>query len=62
MLFQLKDVFDECRDSTFPNGFGSCSDGETLYYSGAKQKQFEECFLDKVPQKKTLDSEEDQEV
>ncbi|GFS68112.1 hypothetical protein NPIL_113241, partial [Nephila pilipes] len=50
MLFQLKDVFDECRDSTFSNGFGSCSDGETLYYSADKEKQFVQCFLNKVPQ------------
>ncbi|GFY44433.1 uncharacterized protein TNIN_415901 [Trichonephila inaurata madagascariensis] len=58
----LKDVFDECRDSVFPHGFGSCSNGQTLYRSNKKETKFEECFLTKVPQHNTLDSDDDKAV
>ncbi|GFT53016.1 uncharacterized protein NPIL_616861 [Nephila pilipes] len=58
----LKDVFDDCRDSIFPDGFGKCNRKETLYKSKDKKIKFEECFLTNLPQYKNLNSDEDKAV
>ncbi|GFY63251.1 uncharacterized protein TNIN_69941 [Trichonephila inaurata madagascariensis] len=55
----VKDVFDNCKNSIYPDGFGSCSDG-TLLKSEDDKTKFEECFIKKLPQYKSLDSSEDQ--
>ncbi|GFY37480.1 uncharacterized protein TNIN_291201 [Trichonephila inaurata madagascariensis] len=55
----VKDVFNNCKNSVYPDGFGSCSDGDTLLKSEDDKTQFEECFIKKLPQYKSLDSSED---
>ncbi|GFR21409.1 uncharacterized protein TNCT_685251 [Trichonephila clavata] len=55
----IKDVFNKCKNSVYPDGFGSCSGGNTLLKSEDDKTQFEECFIQKLPQYKSLDSSED---
>ncbi|GFW74551.1 uncharacterized protein TNCV_2414501 [Trichonephila clavipes] len=55
----VKDVFNNCKNSVYPDGFGSCSDEDTLLKSEDDKTQFEECFIKKLPQYKSLDSSED---
>ncbi|GFY63253.1 uncharacterized protein TNIN_69961 [Trichonephila inaurata madagascariensis] len=57
---QVKNVFDNCKNSVYPDGFGSCSGGDTLLKSEEDKTKFEECFIKKLPQYKSLDSSEDQ--
>ncbi|GFQ65124.1 uncharacterized protein TNCT_362501 [Trichonephila clavata] len=54
----IKDVYDSCKNSVYPDGFGSCDDG-TLLKSEDDKTKFEECFIMKLPQFKSLDSSED---
>ncbi|GFS35995.1 uncharacterized protein TNIN_67281 [Trichonephila inaurata madagascariensis] len=51
----VKDFFDNCKNSIYPDGFGSCKDGDSLLKSEDKETQFEECFTKKLSQYETSD-------
>ncbi|GFY57134.1 uncharacterized protein TNIN_287271 [Trichonephila inaurata madagascariensis] len=55
----VKAVYDDCKNSVYPDGLGSCKDGDSLFKSEDDQKKFEQCFLKELPQYKSLDSHED---
>ncbi|GFY64480.1 uncharacterized protein TNIN_457491 [Trichonephila inaurata madagascariensis] len=55
----VKAVFDSCKDSVYPDGFGSCKNEESLLKSEDDKSNFEECFIKKLPQYKSLDANED---
>ncbi|GFQ65128.1 uncharacterized protein TNCT_362521 [Trichonephila clavata] len=55
----VKDVFNSCKNAVYPDGFGTCKDGNTLLKSEDDKSNFEECFFKKLPQYKSLDANED---
>ncbi|GFW74517.1 uncharacterized protein TNCV_2414161 [Trichonephila clavipes] len=55
----VQDVFNNCKNSVYPEGFGSCKDDDSLLKSEDEKTQFEECFFMKLPQYKSLNADED---
>ncbi|GFW74469.1 uncharacterized protein TNCV_2413681 [Trichonephila clavipes] len=55
----VKYLFNNCKNSIYPKGFGSCKDGDSLLKSEDDKTQFDVCFIKKLSQYKNLDPTED---